>query len=73
MKYLTRMMRETLMECHERELLSLPPISVNETMHLKGLYARGLVEPRIYKNESGNGIIAFYVTKAGQVYLESLK
>jgi hypothetical protein len=70
-KPLTKNMLETLIDCHERELMNLEPIDeyfallcrVNSKRHLRN---------KIYITEKGKKIMACYVTNAGRRYLSNL-
>ena len=69
---LSEQMLETLMECHERELMKLEPCEVATTKHAKGLVQRGLLTTKFYTTEKGKNILALYLTELGFRYLNSL-
>lgn len=65
-------MIEVLMECHERELMDMEPLTVLESKCIKALIKKEFVETRIFKTAKGKEIIAFYITGSGKRYLNSL-
>ena len=69
---LTPHMLETLMDCHERELMNLEPIDVGILPYCTGLIQRGMLGTQIYITEKGKKIMACYVTNAGRRYLSKL-
>ena len=71
-KPLTKQMIETLMDCHERELMNLEPYDVGSLYFATGLIQRGMLGTRPYITKSGKKIIAFYVTVQGKAYLNTL-
>jgi len=68
----TKQMEETLMDCHERELMGLEPCEVASTPHAKELLTRGLLEVKEHFLEGGKKIVALFVSDLGQKYLSSL-
>ena len=68
----TKQMEETLMDCHERELMGLEPYEVASTRHAKELLARGLLEVKEHFLERGKKILAVFVSDLGRKYLSSL-
>ena len=68
---LTPGMIDSLMEIHERELLG-QEMSCTEVKHIKGLYLRGLIRMKLFKNKKGKYYMGFYVTDAGRAYLERI-
>lgn len=71
-KPLSNHMIETLMDCHERELMNLEPYDAGALPHCRGLIERGLLGTKIYVTESGKKIMACYVTNPGRRYLSNL-
>ena len=65
-------MIETLMDCHERELMKLEPYDACTVPHCKGLMQRGLLGTKIYVTEKGKAITACYVTYKGISYLKNI-
>jgi hypothetical protein len=63
-------MEETLMECHERELLGQEPCDTYNTRSTRGLYKRGLLASKFYMSKTGRLKTVFYVTAAGKTYLK---
>ena len=59
-------MRDTLMECHERELFGQEPCNPHDTRYIKGLFVRGFIELRTYASEKGKIKTGFYITEAGK-------
>ena len=68
----TQQMEETLMDCHEREILGLEPYDAASTRFVKGLILRGLLEVREHYLESGKKIFAVFVTHLGRRYLNDI-
>lgn len=68
----TAQMIETLMDCHERELQQRSPCTNYDSKSTKGLYIRGFLDTKIYKDPKGKSFMAFYVTKLGKTYLNSI-
>ena len=73
MNPLSKGMIELLMDCHERELMELPPFDVSNAKNARGLLKRNLLTTAVYKREDGKSIICLYTTKLGRNYLSSLK
>ena len=71
-KRLTKGMEETLMDCHEREMLGQEPCDTFNAKSTKGLYERGLLASKFYMSKTGRLKTVFYVTTAGKAYLTSL-
>ena len=71
-KRLTKVMEETLMDCHERELFGQEPCDTFNSKSTKGLYERGLLASKIYVTKNGKKKTVFYVTIAEKNYLSSL-
>lgn len=69
---LTRAMIESLMDCHEAQLMSLDPFEAGCFPHSKGLLNRGLVEMKSYTSVDGKRYMGLYVTQAGIDYLQGL-
>ena len=73
MKPLTNGMIELLMDCHERELMKMPPYDITNVKNSKGLLKRKLLTTEIYKRNDGKNIMCLFTTKLGRNYLSSLK
>ena len=71
-KPLTKRMEETLMDCHERELLRQDPCDTYNSKSTKGLYERGLLDTKIFVCADGRTKTVFYVTPLGKSVLKSL-
>ena len=71
-KRLTKRMEETLMDCHERELLGQDPCDTYNSKSTKGLYERGLLATKIFVCADGRKKTVFYVTSLGKSVLRSL-
>ena len=71
-KRLTKRMEETLMDCHERELLGQDPCDTYNSRSTKGLYERGLLATKIFVCADGRTKTVFYVTPLGKKVLKSL-
>jgi hypothetical protein len=71
-KRLTKRMEETLMDCHEREILGHEPCDTYNVRSTKGLYERGLLAARSYAGDNGKPKTVFYVTELGKHVLKSL-
>ena len=71
-KRLTKRMEETLMDCHERELLGQDPCDTYNSRSTKGLYERGLLDTKIFRSADGKKKTVFYVTSLGKSVLKSL-
>jgi hypothetical protein len=69
---LTPKMLDTLMECHERELMNLPPSNAFQTSSVKGLIKRGFVKVKTYITESGKTSPGLYITESGRRILDKL-
>ena len=69
---LTKHMLETLMDCHERELMNLEAYDAGILPYCTGLIQRGMLGTKIYITEKGKKIMACYVTNAGRRYLNNL-
>lgn len=59
------------MECHERQLMHLPPINALTTP-VRGLMLRGFVKVKAYINAKGKITPGVYITKSGLGYLDTL-
>lgn len=68
----TKKMIESLMDCHERELLGLEPCTVDTLKFVSGLIARGLIRTGSYTTKKGKEVLALYVTNKGRAYLSGL-
>ena len=73
MKPLSKGMIELLMDCHERELMDLPPYDTSNAKYARGLLKRNLLKTAAFKRDDGKSIICLYTTKLGRNYLSSLK
>ena len=71
-KPLTKQMIETLMDCHERELLSLEPYDASTIRSVSALIQRGMITTRPYINNKGKKILGVYVTNMGKAYLKNI-
>ena len=71
-KRLTKRMEETLMDCHERELLGQDPCDTYNSRSTRGLYERGLLATKPYVCADGKVKTVFYVTSLGKSVLKSL-
>lgn len=71
-KPLTGGMTECLMDCHERELMNMPPKS-GTIKFAAGLLKRRLLVPRLYKDSKGKSYMALYTTQLGRDYLDSIE
>jgi hypothetical protein len=69
---LTPKMVETLIDCHERELLNLEPYDVSIVPSARGLIIRGLVITRPHILKNGKRIIALFVSDEGLEVLKQL-
>jgi hypothetical protein len=65
-------MEDTLMDCHERELLGQDPCDTYNSKSTKGLYERGLLATKLYVCADGRRKTVFYVTPLGKSVLKSL-
>ena len=65
-------MEETLMDCHERELLGHDPCDTYNSRSTKGLYERGLLATKIFVGSDGKRKTVFYVTPIGKNVLKSM-
>jgi len=72
MKPLTKGMIECLMDCHEREMLNMPPHR-GTIKFAGGLLKRKLLTSRIYRHSNGKNYISLYTTQLGRDYLDSIK
>lgn len=61
-------MIETLMECHEREILGQPPC-LADMKSVSGLLLRGFIEPKTI-DYRGKELAGFIVTQNGKDLLE---
>ena len=68
---LTLRMLETLKECYMREIRHEPPCD-HYTKGTKGLYVRGLIRTRPYKDDNGKNILGFYITEEGKEFLRHM-
>lgn len=68
---LSKGMIETLMDCHEREILG-QPLCDQQTKHIKGLWERKLIDMKKCFNEQGKPYMGFCVTASGKQYLEKI-
>jgi hypothetical protein len=64
-------MIEFLMECHERELMSLHPCEATDR-GAKGLIDRRFVATEYFVNEKGKRYMGVTITKEGRNYLEDI-
>lgn len=69
---LTLKMTETLMDCHERELMNLEPYDAALTPSVKGLILRGMLCIKPYLTKSGKKIMGVFITDKGRSYLDNL-
>lgn len=67
----TAKMIETLMECHERELLGLEPCTTYNTRYTTGLFKRGLFVPITFTDSKGKKHLGFSVTEQGKEFLKN--
>jgi hypothetical protein len=67
-KSLSKGMIETLMECHERELLGHAPC-LADMASVSGLLLRGLIEPKTIK-QGDKELGGFFVTESGKEFLQ---
>jgi len=72
MRPLTNRMTDILMDCHERELMNLPPNRAT-MRYAAGLLKRKLLMSQVYKDSRGKNIICLYTTQAGRDYLDKIK
>jgi hypothetical protein len=72
MKPLTKGMIECLMDCHERELMTMAP-NHGTIKFAAGLLKRKLLASRIYKDGNGKSYMALYTTQSGRDYLDAIK
>ena len=72
MKPLTKGMIECLMDCHERELMNLPPNQAT-VKYAAGLLKRKLLTSRVFKNNKGKNYISLYTTQLGRDYLDTIR
>ncbi len=68
---LTKPMIDTLMECHERELMNLSPYAATNR-GIKGLISRKLVNTTFFTDESGKRFMGVMVTGKGKALLETM-
>ena len=73
MKPLSRGMIEFLMDCHEGELMNLPPYDLSKVKKSRGLLKRKLLTTELYKREDGKSVMCLHTTKLGRNYLSTLK
>jgi len=73
LKPLSKGMIEFLMDCHEREMMNLPPYDISIVKHSRGLLNRKLITTAVYKRKDGKNIMCIYTTQLGRNYLSSLK
>jgi len=67
-KSLSKGMIETLMDCHEREMLGQPPC-LTDLKSLTGLITRSFIEHRTIQR-NGKEVVGFFVTQTGKDFLE---
>ena len=66
----TAKMIETLMECHEREILQLEPCTSYNVSSTRGLYERGYFDCLNFIDKKGKKQVGFRVTTLGKRLLE---
>ena len=66
----TTKMIETLMECHEREILNLEPCTSYNVASTRGLYERGYFDCINFIDKKGKKQVGFRVTALGKRFLE---
>jgi len=71
LKPLSKGMIEFLMDCHEREMMNLPPHDIIIGKHSRGLLK--IITTAVYKRKDGKNIMCLYTTKLGRNHLSSLK
>lgn len=71
-KALTAKMIETLMDCHEKEIMKEEPCDASTTKSMRGLIKRGMMNTKSHFTKAGKKIIALYVTDLGRSYLNRL-
>lgn len=70
-KPITNLMREELMDIHERQLLNMEPLFAYYTRSSRGLFMRGLISTKDFTKDNKTYII-FYITRLGIYYLSKL-
>lgn len=71
-KPLTRRMEDILMDCHERELMRMPPRDAALTPSVAGMVSRGVLYIKPYGSILGKWYLALYLTIKGKGYLINL-
>lgn len=69
---LTAQMLETLMDCHEKEIMKAEPCEAATTISARGLIARGMMKTKNYFTDGGKKIVSLYITDSGREYLSKL-
>jgi len=59
---LTKQMLELLMDCHERELMHMPPYDVGIITRSRGLIKRKLLTTGFFKRDDGKNLMRLYHT-----------
>jgi hypothetical protein len=65
-------MEETLMDCHEREILGQDPCDTYNARSTRGLYERGLLATKSHICADGRVKTVFYVTALGKSILKTI-
>jgi hypothetical protein len=71
MRLLTKGMIEFLMDCHEREMMYLPP-NHDTTRHAINLLNKKLLITGVYTDTKGKNNISLYTTQLGRDYLSNM-
>lgn len=69
---MTDRMLETLMECHEKQLMNLDPLEASTTPHCKGLINRKMLEVKQHVTKNGKRIYGLFITDLGRDYLKKI-
>ncbi len=70
-KPLTKKMIEFLMDCHERELMQMPPCDATQG-GAKGVLIRGLVTPTLFVDEKGKSLMCVRISNKGKEFLRNI-
>ncbi len=64
-------MIETLMDCHEREMLALEPCTAYNVQSTRGLYERAYIDCINFIDKNGKKQVGFRVSALGKRFLEN--